>query len=145
MKEEPMKWKRRAAVALAALLGSKQATATTSGVVTAVAFMPVVEHAAPWVLGLMGSAIVHAHFPPRSSAMAVSNGIISVVLGGLGGPSLTPVLEGVSGWSFGTKGMLLVSFGLAAAWPWVAPKIFDGLSGMWTGFVSGFTKRQGGE
>jgi hypothetical protein len=140
-----MNWKRRSTVALAALLGSKQATATTSGVVTAVAFIPVVEHAAPWVLGLMGSAIVHAHFPPRSSAMAVSNGIISVVLGGLGGPVVVGLLGHYLGISTGIKAMLLASFVLAAAWPWVAPSLWDGVKGMWSGFVTGFAKRQGGD
>jgi hypothetical protein len=137
-----VKYRSRALLALNAILSSKYATAQTSSVATAAAFMPVVEQAAPWVLGLLGSTIVHAHFPPRSSSMAVSNGVISVVLGGLGGPVAAEVIRYYLWFPSGMNGVLLASFALAAAWPWVAPALWDGIRGMWTGFVTGFSKRQ---
>lgn len=137
-----MTYRKRALLALNAILSSKYATAQTSSVATAAAFMPIVEQAAPWVLGLLGSTIVHAHFPPRSSLMAVSNGVISVVLGGLGGPVLIGALVDHFGAKVGMQATLLASFALAAAWPWVAPPLFDGIRSMWSGFVTGFSKRQ---
>ena len=145
-----MKWK-RGTVVIAALAGSQKAwaaTATATGayMATGVVVMgALVQHVGPWAMGLAGSTIVHAYFPPRSRAMAISSGVISAVLGGLGGPALMELLGHYFGVPQGTKLTLLVSGALAASWPWVAPAVWDGIRGMWSGFVQGFARRQGGD
>ena len=141
-----MTWKKRIAIGLTAILSSKQVSAAVaSSAVTAAAFMPIVEQAGPWVLGAAGSTIVHAYKPPKTTWIAVAHGVMSVVLGGLGGPVVAAWAAGYAPFMTETKAVLLTSFALAASWPWVAPKLGAGLSRMWDGFVSGFVSRQGGD
>ena len=145
-----MTWKKWT-ITLAAVVGSPKVTAATvtatgAYMATGVVVMgALVEHVGPWALGLAGSTIVHAYFPPRSRAMAISSGVISAVLGGLGGPTLVELLGHYINFPQGTKVTLLTSFALAAAWPWAAPAVWDGIRRMWAGFVLGFTRRQGGD
>lgn len=145
-----MTWK-RITLTLAAMLGSPKVTAATvtatgAYMATGVVVMgSLIEHAGPWAMGLAGSTIVHAYYPPRSRAMAVSSGVISSVLGGLAGPTVMDLLGHYLAVPQNIKYTLLMSFLLALAWPKVAPAFLDGVKRMWAGFVLGFTRRQGGD
>ncbi len=139
-----MTWFKKALITMATLFSSKTASAAgASGAVVAAAAGLGLDWL-PWAVGAAGSTVVYAYKPPTTRPIALANGVISVVLGGAGGPAAADAAA--SFWEapyLNTfNAVLLVSFSLAAAWPWVAPKLFNGLAGMWSGFVAGFTARQ---
>lgn len=136
-------WK-RLTVAAAALASSKTASAAgASGLVVAAAAGMGLDWL-PWAVGAAGSTVVYAYKPPSTRPKALANGVISVFLGGVGGPASTDFAASYFGapslTSFST--VLLASGVLAVAWPWAAPIVFNGLVGMWNGFTQGVATRQ---
>lgn len=101
----------------------------------------------PWAVGAAGSTVVYAYKPPSTRAKALANGVISVFLGGVGGPALVDVASNYFevAWLSNFSTVLLASGVLAVAWPWAAPVIFSGLVGMWNGFTQGVAGRQKGD
>ena len=139
-------WKQLSVMA-AAFASSKTATAAGAGgaVVASAAFVGL--DWLPWAVGAAGSTVVYAYKPPSTRAKALANGVISVFLGGVGGPAAVDLasnyFEAAYLNNFST--VLLASGVLAVAWPWAAPVVWNGLSGMWDGFTKGVSKRQGGD
>lgn len=70
----------------------------------------------PWLLGALGGVIVRAKLPASSRFDGIANGIISVMMGGLGGP-LTANSVALYYPSLNV-GSYFSAFVLAAAWPW---------------------------
>ena len=136
-------WK-RLTITVATLASSKTASAAGASGLAVAAAAGLGLDWLPWAVGAAGSTVVYAYKPPSTRPKALANGVISVFLGGVGGPAsvdfaanyfTAPYLS-----SFST--ILLASGVLAVAWPWAAPIVFNGLVGMWDGFTKGVSTRQ---
>lgn len=141
-----MSFVKKISVTMVAFASSKTASAAAaSGAVVAAAAGLGLDWM-PWAVGAAGSTVVYAYKPPTKRSIALANGVISVMLGGVGGPfavsAASEVFDAV--WLSTFNNILLSSFALAAAWPWIAPKLWSGLVGMWNGFTQGVSRRQGG-
>lgn len=81
----------------------------------------IVSKADPWVwiIGGFGAAIVYVKNPPRSRADALTNGMISVLIGGL----IAPPAAVYCGQHFDPtlNQPYAMSFVLSASWPWLLP------------------------
>lgn len=100
----------------------------------------------PWAVGAAGSTVVYAYKPPSTRPKALANGVISVFLGGVGGPASVDVASNYfqAEWLSNFSTVLFASGVLAVVWPWAAPVVFSGLVGMWNGFTQGVAGRQKG-
>lgn len=108
---------------LAALAASKHAIGgiVTTGVLAAAISPALGFDPWTWVLGAIGGIVVRVKLPPTSRPDSIINGVISVILAGLGAPFLTEFL------TFDNTpkpNLYLIAFILAAVWPWV-------LSALW--------------
>lgn len=102
---------------LAALMASKNAI---GGIVTTGALAAAISPALgfdplTWILGAIGGVVIRVKLPPTTRPDSIANGVISVILAGLGAPMVTHWLSigGVH------ANIYLVSFIIAACWPWV--------------------------
>lgn len=139
-----MTFVKKALIAMATLFSSKTASAVgASGAVVAAAAGLGLDWL-PWAVGAAGSTVVYAYKPPTTRPRALANGVISVVLGGAGGPAAADAAASyLEAPYLGTfNAVLLLSFLLAVAWPWAAPVAFNGIVGMWNGFTAGIAARQ---
>lgn len=142
-----MRFWRKLTVTMAILGSSKTVSAAgASGAAVAAAAYLGLDWL-PWAVGAAGSTVVYAYKPPSTRPKALANGVISVFLGGVGGPALVDVAASYfqAPWLTNFTTVLFASGVLAVAWPWAAPVIFSGLTGMWNGFTQGVAKRQGGD
>lgn len=138
-------WK-KFTVTLALVASSKTASAVgASGAAVAAAAYLGLDWL-PWAVGAAGSTVVYAYKPPSTRPKALANGVISVFLGGVGGPASVDAAAGYfqAEWLSSFSMVLFASGVLAVAWPWAAPAIFSGLVGMWNGFTQGVAGRQKG-
>lgn len=108
---------------LAALAASKHAIGgiLTTGVLAAAISPALGFDPWTWVLGAIGGIVVRVKLPPTSRPDSIINGVISVILAGLGAPFLTAMLtfDGMP-----KPNLYLVAFILAAVWPWVLSAIW---------------------
>ena len=120
-----MIWKKRIAVALAALFSSKVAWATTAGGAAAVTASQLGRDPVPWLIGAAAVTVVYAYFRPADKPKAVANGVISVFLGGVGAPFAGAYLVK---WEWIEPAQInewALAFLLGAGWPWLVPVALD--------------------
>lgn len=136
-------WK-RITIAAAAMASSKTASAAGAGGIVVAAAAGMGLDWLPWAVGAAGSTVVYAYKPPSNRPKAIANGVISVFLGGVGGPASVDFASSFFGVPYlsNFQTVLLASGVLAVAWPWAAPIVFNGLVGMWDGFTKGVSARQ---
>lgn len=73
----------------------------------------------PWVIGAMGSTVVYAHKRGATTAHSLSNGVVSVFMGGVGAPYAGTVLAQYFNPVFANTYVLAGV--MSAAWPWALP------------------------
>jgi len=139
-------WK-KATVTIAAIASSKTASAAGAGGALVAGAAWIGLDWLPWAVGAAGSTVVYAYKPPSTRPKALANGMISVFLGGVGGPAAVDVASNYFEAAYLTNftTVLLASGVLAVAWPWAAPVVYRGLVGMWDGFTKGVSNRQEGK
>lgn len=119
-----MKWAHKIGLAVAIALHGKNAVATGATVVAAgVTASHMGADPWPWVIGAMGSTVVYAHKRGATTALSLSNGVISVAMGGLGAPYAGTLLTQYVNPVFANTYVL--AFTLSAAWPWVLPLLWE--------------------
>ena len=120
-----MRWKKRIAIALAALFSSKVAWAATAGGAAAVTASQLGRDPVPWLIGAAAVTVVYAYFRPADKPKAVANGVISVFLGGVGAPFTGAYLVK---WEWIEPAQInewALAFVLGAGWPWLVPIALD--------------------
>lgn len=119
-----MKLVQKWVISVASLAASKHAIAaavTTAAAAMAIApsigFDPVT-----WFLSGVGAVVAHLKMVETLRRVAIANGIISVILGGFGGPYINAILMK---YEFPQLPVYLAAFGLAVAWPFIAAKVIE--------------------
>ena len=113
-----MNVKTRIAVILAAVTASKQAIggALATGVVAATISPALGFDPWTWIVGAIGGVVIRVKLPETSRPDSIINGIISVMLAGLGSQY---ILQLITFESLPKPNIYLVAFVIAAAWPWI--------------------------
>ncbi len=120
-----MRWKQKIAIALAALFSSKAAWSTVAAGVAGTTAHQLGRDPVPWLIGAAAVTVVYAYFRPADKPKAIANGVISVLLGGIGAPFLGAYLVK---WEWIDPAPIndwLVAGVLGAGWPWLVPVLFD--------------------
>lgn len=115
-----MRLKRKLILMIATLLASKHSVAgSISAGLFGVWLAPTLGFDPwTWIMGVIGGIIIRVKLPPTNRADSLVNGVISVMLAGLGSPWLVSGFAVVAQ-NFPQPSVYLVAFFLAAAWPWV--------------------------
>lgn len=77
----------------------------------------------PWALGAFGATVVYAYRKPSTRAIALVNGGISVVIGGIAAPWAATLAGHYLGSVWAND--YVMAFGLSAAWPWLVPVVMN--------------------
>ena len=119
-----MTWWQRIGLAVAVALHGKNALATGATVVAAgVTAAQIGADPWPWVIGAMGSTVVYAHKRGTTTVHSLSNGVISVFLGGVCAPYVGTLIAQEYNPIYANTYVLAGV--MSAAWPWVIPVIWD--------------------
>lgn len=77
----------------------------------------------PWALGAFGATVVYAYRKPSTRTIALVNGGISVVIGGIAAPWAAAIAGHYLGPVWAND--YVMAFGLSAAWPWLVPIVMN--------------------
>lgn len=112
----------------AAIVATTTATVATAGVTAA----QLGAEPLPWVVGAGGAAIAFLLRAPTGAKVAIANGAISVLCGGLGAPFLASVIAHQFDPVYAND--LVLAAVLSIGWPWLVPlgmgwvsRVFGGL------------------
>lgn len=115
-----MTWWHKFGLAMALAFTGKNALATGASVVVAgVTAVQLGVDPWPWVIGAMGSTVVYAHKRGATAAHSLSNGVISLLMAGLGAPYAGVLVGKHVGEDYANTYVLAAI--LSAAWPWLLP------------------------
>ena len=115
-----MTWVKKVGLAIAVALHGKNALATGATVVAAgVTAAQIGADPWPWVIGAMGSTVVYAHKRGATTVHSLSNGVVSVFMGGVGAPYAGTLLAQYFNPVFANTYVLAGV--MSAAWPWALP------------------------
>jgi hypothetical protein len=115
-----MKLWHKIGMAVALAVHGKNALATGATVVAAgVTAAQLGADPWPWIIGAMGSTVVYAHKRGATTVHSLSNGVVSVFMGGVGAPYAGVVLSQYVNPVFANTYFLAGV--MSAAWPWALP------------------------
>lgn len=77
----------------------------------------------PWALGAFGATVVYAYRKPSTRAIALVNGGISVVIGGVAAPWAASIAGHYLGPVWAND--YVAAFAMSAAWPWLLPVVMN--------------------
>lgn len=111
---------RQIILALLLTLNVKNITAATVTAVTAgVTAAQLGVDPWPWIIGSAGAAIAYLMRVPSDPRVAIANGGISILFGGLGAPFLANVIESKLDPAYAND--LVFAAILSIGWPWLVP------------------------
>jgi hypothetical protein len=111
-------------VAIGLALTGKNALATAATVGAAgITAMQLGADPLPWVIGAFGGTVVFAYRRPSTRAVALVNGGISILLGGIAAPWAASIAGHYLGAVWAND--YVMAFGLSAAWPWLVPVVMN--------------------
>ena len=101
------------------------------------------------ILGAMAGAVAQGLNPSGSRTKGISTVLVSMLLAGAFSPTgvewLSSVVEISNDLSEQTMLRPLVPVLIGAAWPWAVPRLADGLTRFWDGWVMKWVSKMGGD
>lgn len=78
-----------------------------------------------WVIGAVGATVTYAYKKPHTRMKALSNGLISICIGGIVAPFIGTLVAVKIGSEWANN--YVFAFVLSSVWPWVMPILLNSL------------------
>jgi len=127
-------WKNAALAATLAITAKKALAVGATAVAAGMTAATMGIDPWPWVISAGGATVAYSYLNPDSRKKALSNGLISVFLGGLAAPWAGALIELKVGAEWANQYVLAGLF--SAGWPWAAPPLLQ-FAQRWLGSKGG--------